>query len=88
MGRPKGSTNKPKNKPKESKKKHEEKHEEKHICKLCDSQILNEISIKIGELGPICRGCYCLLSIHFDGLEIKEVDSPSSASEYEECQEE
>ena len=84
MGRPKGSTNKPKNKPNESKK----KSEEKYVCKLCNDQILNETSIKIGELGPMCRGCYCLLSIHFSGLEIKEVDSPSSASEYEECQEE
>ena len=50
-------------------------------CKTCNDSLVNDASIKIGEVGPFCRGCYTLLAIHFNGLELKEVDKFTSDEE-------
>ena len=39
-------------------------------CSFCNDKISEANAIRIGEMNPICRECYCFLSLHFNGLEI------------------
>ena len=74
MPRPKGSSKK-KSVQEEPSNKSQKKKLTKDLCKICDCPFQDDTSIRIGEIGPMCKGCYSLLAIHFNGLEFIEEDN-------------
>ncbi len=50
-------------------------------CKLCDDPIMPETAIKVGNMGPLCRGCYSMFALHFSNLILVKEEPDDSDKE-------
>ena len=53
-------------------------------CALCCEKLMLEVAIRVGEMEPICRGCYSLLALHFSGLALVEEEHSEGEDEGQE----
>ena len=70
MGRPKGSKNK-----------NSSKNKQEDQCKLCNCQLVDELTLRIGDKGPICKECYNMMAVHFGDMQLLELEPASSEEE-------
>lgn len=48
---------------------------------MCCEKLMLEVAIRVGEMEPICRGCYSLLALHFSGLALVEEEHSEGEEE-------